>query len=643
MLLKRIYVSNFRSFDHSGQFIDLDKSVTILLGRNDSGKTNFIDAMEIILGSKSPYKTYLDTFEFYDPSKSISIEAELTDISDSYLYRVDLSDTQKNIVRNEKPERELVLKFNYPSHIEAPSATETPLATEDGEIEKTPKLAFYKVKNDGMSKPRIQKGVYDIRRRWINLIVVPAMRDVSDYLNTSKPYSALSWLLQELISDSDKNKDLKSVLESANKILNEIFLGTQDEMLKHAKGITPFDSIRLGLTRENNPEELSKNISLFLKLKDKEFELSQVGTGTQSALIIAVLEIYLSTRAKKAGNAHKLFVIEEPELFLHPHAIRRIAGLLRKLSEEPDFQVIISTHSPELALLGRPFNFFRFNLKNNKTEIEKINIPEVIAMKDKACRELSRANSEMLFAKAVILVEGETEQALLPILANNYTATGINKGDYNLNKHDISVVSMGGSSNFEFYYRYLSDLGIAPYFIFDGDISNETIDSLVKLYELKISPNTRPEKIKALDNAGVHILSVNEIEDLYPDKILAKIKSCTEAEVKSLIDEELYFDKRSLLNSSIRKMIKDKQDDILGKNMDIEESAIDKWLQDARKSIQQKGEGGEKRRGKAIARVFSDISKIRLGQMIGEWMVKDNLYPAELTGFIARVCEEAKS
>lgn len=633
MFIKRIYVSNYKSFDFSGDFLDLKEGINIIIGRNDTGKTNFINALDIALGTKSPYQQYFDEKDYYDPTKPIDIEIEIEALTDAELFRSGISDRQRNTIIGSKRSRELTLRLHFSALNEGKKEEEN----EGSEATKISRIAFYYKDSHDILKSLIIKGAQEIKSAWIRQLIIPTPRDANDYLKSSKRYSPFSMLLQDLISESTERDNLAGLLKTANASLNKIFLDVQDKVLKNAKGITPFESLRFSLTKENAPEELASNISLFLKLKDREFEISQVGTGTQSAVIIAILEFYLSRKAKKAGGAHKFFIIEEPEIYLHPHAIRRVARLLQELSIRKDVQVIVSTHSPDFALLGLPFNLFRFDLIGNKTKIEKFAQPVVDIDESKVHREINRSNSELFFAKSVLFVEGETESVLIPLLAKNYIPAGGLKGDLDLDKYDISIVSLDGNTNFEFYYRYLSKLKINTYFLFDGDIQENLLSSLSTLFDVKTKK--KEEMIKVLYEKGVLILSVNEIEEFYTDDILAELKGCSSAEMKKMIENEFYYSNGKLRNSVIHDLLNSHKEDIFNADFLVDEKQIEQWYCEEEAKIRKSGKGGKIRRGKAIEKIFSDIGKVQLGRAIGELIVKNNKYPKEIMDFIERIAK----
>lgn len=70
-----------------------------------------------------------------------------------------------------------------------------------------------------------------------------------------------------------------------------------------------------------------------------EIELSNVGAGVRSIYILSLLQSYQAVSAK-----HTIFIIEEPELYLHPQLQKLMAKTLSEIS--CDNQVIFTSHSP---------------------------------------------------------------------------------------------------------------------------------------------------------------------------------------------------------------------------------------------------------------------------------------------------------
>ena len=76
----------------------------------------------------------------------------------------------------------------------------------------------------------------------------------------------------------------------------------------------------------------------------------------------------------------------------------------------------------------------------------------------------SQKSSEAMFARKVILVEGESEVLILPYL---FALCG-----YDEIAEGITIVRCGGKSELDRYYRLYSEFGIPAFIIFDGDYQN---------------------------------------------------------------------------------------------------------------------------------------------------------------------------
>lgn len=91
------------------------------------------------------------------------------------------------------------------------------------------------------------------------------------------------------------------------------------------------------------PNKLQVNFSPKIKIKDKYLPegvpLEQRGAGLKSEFVLAMFRVYAKTGA---GRGY-IILFEEPELYLHPDAQKKMFNALKKISGEA--QVLITTHS----------------------------------------------------------------------------------------------------------------------------------------------------------------------------------------------------------------------------------------------------------------------------------------------------------
>ena len=80
----------------------------------------------------------------------------------------------------------------------------------------------------------------------------------------------------------------------------------------------------------------------------------------------------------------------------------------------------------------------------------------------------SQKSSEAMFARKVVLVEGESEVLILPYLFKLLGYDPVLEG--------VTIVRCGGKSEIDRFYRLYSEFGIPCYIIFDGDYQNKGKD-----------------------------------------------------------------------------------------------------------------------------------------------------------------------
>jgi putative ATP-dependent endonuclease of the OLD family len=163
----------------------------------------------------------------------------------------------------------------------------------------------------------------------------------------------------------------------------------------------------------------------------------QYGLGSNNLLYMACELLLLG----REPEGLPLLLIEEPEAHLHPQRQLRLMEFLTqaaagrvKDSQRP-VQVILSTHSPNLASKIPLQNIVimhgsrAFPLAEGHTRLDKGDYRFLERFLD-----VTKAN--LFFAHAVIVVEGDAEAILLPVLAKLLGT--------DLTEHGISIVNVGG-------------------------------------------------------------------------------------------------------------------------------------------------------------------------------------------------------
>lgn len=255
----------------------------------------------------------------------------------------------------------------------------------------------------------------------------------------------LSDLNQQIVGSSGVLQHLRSHLfEMSNVVTAD---GTQIEIAPVARRL----------------RDLSKGIDVTVSSGGSQsFPLARHGMGTRSLASLLVFRAFASwkhAQAEKEGDLiHSVLALEEPEAHLHPQAQRALFAQVQAIPG----QRIVSTHSPYFAgqaKLGQLRLFRRGADVSSVTEFDLslLNSNDVRKLEYKVM--LSRG--DLLFARAVILFEGETEEEALPLWADEYWGATVHQLGYN-------CIGVGGGDYFPFIWL-AQKLGIQWYVLSDGE------------------------------------------------------------------------------------------------------------------------------------------------------------------------------
>lgn len=412
--LTKLIIKNYRCIGSEPVEIELD-DVVVLVGANNVGKSTILKAYELVMSHGSA-RANLTLEDF--PNKEI--------------------DT-KNL-----PEIELhtIVYDNSPGErwIEI---------LENGEKLIKERWVWY---GEGMPKREgwdVDTNLWSENVPWGAPNVANARRPephrVDAFDSPEEQAKAIKNLLMQALNERVKNlkadnneveqgeNDYKKLISQVKELQKKIVAESQEQIDKvnqELSGLISKVFPNYKIDFDAKPEnDLDKVINLFkadseLLMGPEDGFLSSVdrqGSGARRTLLWTAIK-FISENNQK-GNKEGLIVrphlllIDEPEICLHPNAIREACNVLYDLPTTGNWQVMVTTHSPIFI------DFSKDNttivkvekIKNGQTKGTTVFRPEKVQLDDDDKRNLKLLNicdpyvSEFFFGGKVIVVEGDTE------------------------------------------------------------------------------------------------------------------------------------------------------------------------------------------------------------------------------------------
>jgi predicted ATP-dependent endonuclease of OLD family len=293
--------------------------------------------------------------------------------------------------------------------------------------------------------------------------------------------------LQQRPDDHSALKALFDSEESLNKHLMEVFKPTLERIGK--LGYAGLHNPRLEITSGLNPATvMSQDAKVNYVLNDAaplHLPDNYNGLGFKNLIymVVEILDAQEKWRLDENRPPLHLVVVEEPEAHLHAQLqqvfIRNVLELLKIKGEEGSAflsQVVITTHSPHI-LYERGFNpirYFRRHVTDGEQTTQVLNLSMFQAAeeaKDKNFlqRYLKLTHCDLFFADAAILVEGNVERLLIPLMIEKEAKT--------LRSAALSILEVGGAFGHRFR-ELIHFLGITTLIVTDIDsvVPLETLD-----------------------------------------------------------------------------------------------------------------------------------------------------------------------
>lgn len=488
MRIEKIRLRNFRCF-RDETVIDFE-DITALVGRNDSGKSTIMEALDLFLNDNDPDK---DDASKDGVPQDLAIICEFSRFPKEVVID-DANPTQLSTEYLLNAESKLEIHKIYSGHLQKPkcagisayaihptvSGAEDLLQLKNADLKKRAKeLGVDLVDIDQKINAQIRAR---IREHFSDLKLAPMMIPLNDdnakkiWIELKKYLPAFAIFKSDRAS-TDQDPEAQDPLKAAVK---EAIKAKEDELsaiIEYVKGeVQKIANSTLDKLREMDPALATQLNPTFTPPKwdtlfkasitsDGDIPINKRGSGVKRLILLSFFRAKAEQLAQETGHTAIVYAIEEPETSQHPNNQRMLLRALSDLSSEA--QVVISTHTPMLAR-ALPDNCLRYVhvLEDNRREIKKggPGTNEIFAQSLGVLPD----NNVKLF----IGVEGPNDINFLRTISSALLSDGVNIVDLEQMelKGEVIFFPLGGST-LALWSSRLQELNRPEFHLYDRDMT----------------------------------------------------------------------------------------------------------------------------------------------------------------------------
>lgn len=458
--ISKVRIENFRSIEN----LELSLSMTnVLIGANNCGKSNFLKAINVALGQSKNVSSddiFVGKDEVLDTAKCATIDIMLRPIDGDNNAVSAFSDFWIGVFTDEwittgDPIGDYVgirtiLQYDA---IRNDYTIVHKQITDWGDT----------ISSAGVSRRKAFTGDMNT---YISAFYMDAQRDVVDDIKDKKSYFGRATsrvdLPQERIAEIEKQlNDVNSQIVESIPALNQTAarIAAIASTVGAANGTIEIEPLARKMT------DLHKGMDvIFRDGEAARLSVSQHGMGTRSWISFLTLGAYVDWEKQRLieddpeSESYIMLTMEEPEAHLHPQAQQKLYSQLCKFTG----QKIISTHSPSIVAQADLNDLIHFEKIDGKTQAYSFDASVYTSEeKNRIRREVISSHGELLFAKAIVLCEGITEEQALPIyFQEKYGIEPTFCG--------ISIIGIGGQ-NYKTFLSLIKNFHINWFIFSDGE------------------------------------------------------------------------------------------------------------------------------------------------------------------------------
>lgn len=453
MILKTFSIENFRGINKL--VLELDRT-TVLIGENNTGKTSILEALFTCMNrSLSRRTTPFTEYDFHlaaedtDPANAPPLVLTLTfEESKKDEWGDEIVQAFPNAMQTLDDDRQR-LTFRVSAKYDK--------AIRDFTVE----WCFLDRAENPLPTAKQPKLVTDLQQI-APVFFLSAVREASKHFQAGSLFWG-TFTKNPQISD-DKRVEIEEQIEGINQAVldsHQPFEVVKDRIAQTGKllPLADGDLVSIEAVPARIFDMLARTQVKLASRTGARLPIAQHGAGTQSLSVLFLFEAFLQSRLAEAydKNSEPILALEEPEAHLHPSAIRALWPMLDNLAG----QKIVATHSGDL-LAAVPLGAIR-RLARKAGTVEVFRVKDTTLDKreaEKIAFHIRAKRGGLLFARCWLLVEGETDFALMPelarVLGHEFDLEGICCVDF-------------GHCGLDALIKVAEDLGICWHVFTDGD------------------------------------------------------------------------------------------------------------------------------------------------------------------------------
>lgn len=355
MRIRKVCIQGFRSIKEPLE-LNLEQ-VNALIGANNCGKSNILSAIYRVLGRDWVTKNTFFENDVYNEDYDTDIVIDF-EFDEPFQYEQFVG------IPVEIPK----VRFFYTRYKKGENSGERRLEKQCLQLNDKPVFGFKSRPKKGEQPQMVPlTTIPQELQEAFPVIFIGTDRNLKNQLPSSRN-SILGTLMKDINADFENPENLIEVgKEGSGKMLPRIERFKQaideairtlrtDEFLTLEKAIKDNALKQLGFNPETETDKLDlyfnplsslefyKSLEIYVKEHEYNINATELGAGFQNAIVLAILKAFEDR--KKQGA---LFLIEEPEMYLHPQMQRSLYKTIRQIGETN--QVIYITHSPHFVTI----------------------------------------------------------------------------------------------------------------------------------------------------------------------------------------------------------------------------------------------------------------------------------------------------